>query len=55
MRKVTLAEIYLLYFAVVTSDDEQNGTFNKLLLQPILRVVLIKSAVKEINRYFKSN
>lgn len=35
MGQETLAEIYLPYFAFVTFVDEQNGTFNKLLLQPI--------------------
>ena len=30
-RPEKLAEIYLPYFAVVTFDDEQNGTYNQLL------------------------
>jgi len=34
------------YFAVVTSGDEQNGTLNKLLLQPIWQG-LIGGAIKK--------
>ena len=35
MRRVKLADIYSLYFSVAASGGEKNGTFNKILLQPI--------------------